>query len=152
MPMILRSGTREDAAACARVWERALLERDGVTPEDLEHVRRRLGAGEGRLRVALDDRREVLGFALVLRARADALLSHLAVAPEAQRAGIAAGLVQDAVSYARALRAPRLLLEVRTGNTAALGLYAGLGFRALREPSPHPLGGQPMQLLGLPLA
>lgn len=152
MPMILRSGTTEDADACAGVWERALRERDGEAPADLEHVRRRVGAGQGRLRLALDDDREVLGFAFVLRAGADALLSHLAVAPEAQRRGIAAELVRDAASHARALRAPRLLLEVRTGNTAARSLYARLGFLVLQQPRPHPLGGQPLQLLGLDLA
>lgn len=150
MSMVLRSGTTEDAGACARVWERALLDRDGEPPGDLEHVRRRLGAGHGRLRLAIDER-EVLGFALVLRAGADALLSHLAVAPEAQRRGIAARLVRDAADHARGLRAPRLLLEVRTGNTAALGLYTRLGFGVLQEPRAHPLGGQPMQLLGLDL-
>ncbi len=152
MPLVLRSGSTEDAGACARVWERALLERDGKSPHDLEHVRRWLGAGHGRLRVALEDDRQVLGFALVLRAGADALLSHLAVAPDAQRRGIAAALVHDAVAHAQTLRAPRLLLEVRTGNAAALGLYARSGFRALQEPRPHPLGGQPLQLLGLELA
>ncbi len=152
MPMILRSGTAEDAGACAGVWERALRDRDGEAPTDLEHVRRRLGAGQGRLRLALDDDREVLGFAFVLRAGADALLSHLAVAPEAQRRGIAAELVRDAAAHARTLRAPRLLLEVRTGNAAARRLYARSGFRVLQQPRPHPLGGQPLQLLGLDLA
>jgi ribosomal protein S18 acetylase RimI-like enzyme len=150
MPVLLRTGTAEDASACTRVWERSIVARDGEPPADLAHVARRLSTGGGRLRVGADGE-AVLGFALALRAGADVLLSHIAVLPTAQRRGLAGRLLADAVEHAREHRAGRLLLEVRTGNHGAVALYEGLGFRAARAPVPHPLGGYPMQLLSLDL-
>lgn len=150
MPVVLRTGTAEDASACAEVWEHAIVARDGEPPADLAHVARRLGSGDGRLRIGADGA-TVLGFALALRAGADMLLSHVAVLPTAQRRGLAGRLLADAVEHAREHRAGRLLLEVRTGNHGALALYEGLGFTAGRAPVPHPLGGHPTQLLSLDL-
>jgi ribosomal protein S18 acetylase RimI-like enzyme len=150
MPVVLRTGTAEDADACAKVWERSIVARDGELPADLAHVVRRLASGDGRLRIGADGA-SVLGFALMLRAGADALLTHLAVMPAAQRRGLAGRLVADAIEHAREHRAGRLLLEVRTGNHGALALYAGLGFTAGHAPVPHPLGGHATQLLSLDL-
>lgn len=150
MPVVLRTGTTEDADACTRVWERSVLDRDGRAPSDLRHVRGRLSAGGGRLRIGADaGEAEVLAFSLSLPAGRDLLLTHLAVLPSAQRRGLAARLMADATEHARERSAERLLLEVRLGNTAALALYTGLGFQPIRPPVPHPLGGQPLQLLGL---
>lgn len=159
MALVLRTGSAEDAGACAQVWERSVRARDGAAPADLAHVRGRLRSGHGRLRLGAeqDDGRDldapdaVLGFSFAVRAGDDVLLTHLAVLPAAQRRGIALRLMADAIESARSASAPRLLLEVRAGNDAALALYAGLGFRALRGAAPHPLGGQPLQLLGLDL-
>jgi len=152
MPIVLRTGTAEDADACAQVWERSVAARDGRPPVDLLQVQRRLRSGAGRLRIVDESpASHPLGFALSLRAGGDVLVSHLAVLPDSQRRGIAVLLMDDAAEHARRRDAARLLLEVRVGNAAAIALYAGLGFLALRAPVPHPLGGQPMQLLGLGL-
>jgi ribosomal protein S18 acetylase RimI-like enzyme len=114
-----------------------------VPGSDGPRVRARLESVGARLRVEGDTD----GFALILPAGGDALLSHLAVAPHAQRRGLGRRLVEDALEQARDMGAGALLLEVRTSSTAALALYADLGFAAVREPAPHPLGGAPMLLL-----
>jgi ribosomal protein S18 acetylase RimI-like enzyme len=110
-------------------------------------VRARLGSAGARLRVIGDRAAALEGFALTLPAGPDALLSHLAVAPGAQRRGHGRRLVEDALQQARDMGAGALLLEVRTSSAAALALYASLGFAAIRDPAPHPLGGAPMLLL-----
>ena len=53
----------------------------------------------------------------------------IAVAPDAQRAGLGRNLIQACIDGAQTDGASRLFLEVSAGNTPALGLYARTGFR-----------------------
>lgn len=55
-------------------------------------------------------------------------LSSLAVQPTARRQGIGAALLEAVLAWAAANGAHHLSLEVRTSNSAALGLYSRLGF------------------------
>ncbi len=53
---------------------------------------------------------------------------NVAVEPAARRQGVARALLESALSTAREVHARVAHLEVREGNSAALALYAGLGF------------------------
>jgi ribosomal-protein-alanine N-acetyltransferase len=62
-------------------------------------------------------------------------INTLAVAPAARRAGLATFLLRQVMAEAVRAGARKATLEVRASNTAALGLYSGLGFRvAARRP------------------
>lgn len=55
-------------------------------------------------------------------------LNYLAVAPDAQGAGLGRQLVAEAEKRLRALGCPKLNLMVRHSNTRVLGFYRKLGF------------------------
>lgn len=56
-------------------------------------------------------------------------INTLAVAHAVRRRGLATALLRHVLADAEASGAVRATLEVRASNTAALGLYARLGFR-----------------------
>jgi ribosomal-protein-alanine N-acetyltransferase len=56
-------------------------------------------------------------------------INTLAVSPERRRQGLATHLLREVMADAAREGARRATLEVRESNTAALGLYARLGFR-----------------------
>jgi GNAT superfamily N-acetyltransferase len=72
------------------------------------------------------------------------------VAPAARGRGIAAGLMREAIAWARARGARTIRLDVTQGDTAAMRLYLREGFRNAGEPVPFragsPLLSQPMRL------
>ena len=70
-----------------------------------------------------------VGFALYRAAAGEAELLTVAVAPDAQRAGLGSGLVDACISGAAADGAGRLFLEVGARNAPALALYGKAGFR-----------------------
>jgi [ribosomal protein S18]-alanine N-acetyltransferase len=57
---------------------------------------------------------------------------NVATAPPLRRCGLARALMDEALAYAASERVRVLLLEVRRSNRAAIKLYRGLGFTALR--------------------
>lgn len=77
--------------------------------------------------------RAVAGFAISGAAGDNGYLQRLAVLPTARRGGLASSLVVDALGwmYDRGLRS--VLVNTGCSNTAALGLYRGLGFEVLDE-------------------
>lgn len=60
-------------------------------------------------------------------------ISQLCVAPEAQRSGLGLELMQRAMNTLIAYGSRRISLTVTVSNTAALALYASLGFRRTRN-------------------
>lgn len=70
----------------------------------------------------------IAGFAAWARLPEAAELHNLAVAPPWRRRGVARALLQASLRQLAAAAVPRLLLEVRAGNTPALALYRALGF------------------------
>ncbi len=69
---------------------------------------------------------------LVAWAVADELhLIQIATRPDARRKGAARCLMDTLLSHARDRRASLVLLEVRRGDRAALGLYRGFRFSAI---------------------
>ncbi len=55
-------------------------------------------------------------------------INYLAVEPGLQRSGLGRMLMAESERLLRDAGCPKINLQVRTGNTAALGFYQGLGF------------------------
>jgi ribosomal-protein-alanine N-acetyltransferase len=55
-------------------------------------------------------------------------LESIVVAPSARRAGIGRALCRAVLEWCRTQGATEIVLEVRAGSAAAIGLYTGLGF------------------------
>ena len=70
-----------------------------------------------------------VGFALYRATAGEAELLTVAVAPDAQRAGLGRELIEACIAGAASGGAERLFLEVGAGNAAALALYGKAGFR-----------------------
>ncbi len=71
---------------------------------------------------------EIAGYIGVHLILDEGYITNVAVLPWARRRGYARTLLQTAVDFCRRERAAFLSLEVRKSNTAALRLYASLGF------------------------
>jgi [ribosomal protein S18]-alanine N-acetyltransferase len=83
-----------------------------------------------------DDAGAVLAFCVCWVIFDELHINTLAVKPAARRAGLATFLMRGVMGEAAAAGARRATLEVRASNTAALGLYARLGFHvAAKRPS-----------------
>jgi ribosomal-protein-alanine N-acetyltransferase len=107
----------------------AELERDCFSdPWSPEGIAELLASPHG-IAVVFDvnGRVEAYAFGRVLAGSAEIL--NLAVAPDHRRHGIARRILASALEHFRARQADEVFLEVRESNTAARGLYAGLGFR-----------------------
>lgn len=109
-----------ERAAFSPPWsERALL--DQVGREDgffAVAVREYEAAGDG----------TVLGFVITRRAADETELYQITVRDTCRRQGIAGLLMEAALEDSRRHDAASVYLEVRTGNSAAIGLYEKLGF------------------------
>jgi ribosomal-protein-alanine N-acetyltransferase len=70
----------------------------------------------------------VIGFVIGQLAADEAEILSIGVAPNWQRAGVAAGLLQGLSRAARRGDAKRIFLDVAEDNEAALALYRKLGF------------------------
>jgi ribosomal-protein-alanine N-acetyltransferase len=55
-------------------------------------------------------------------------LESVVVAESARRKGVGRGLCGEAIEWCRTQGAGKVFLEVRAGSSAAIALYAGLGF------------------------
>lgn len=71
---------------------------------------------------------DALGFSLTRRVVDEAELMLVAVLPEARGRGLGRRLIEGAMHNARQRGARKMFLEVRDGNSSALGLYESLGF------------------------
>jgi ribosomal-protein-alanine N-acetyltransferase len=71
---------------------------------------------------------EVIGYAGIFQAGADADIQTIAVHPGEQRHGIGRMLVQELVTAAHQAGATSLLLEVRADNTPAISMYRDESF------------------------
>jgi ribosomal-protein-alanine N-acetyltransferase len=60
-------------------------------------------------------------------------INTLAVAPAGRRTGLATFLLRQVMAEAARAGARKATLEVRASNTAALGLYSGLGFHVAAQ-------------------
>jgi ribosomal protein S18 acetylase RimI-like enzyme len=85
-----------------------------------------------RVRVAVDDADEPVGYAIAGRAGRRGYLQRLAVTSGAQGHGYGRALVVDALSWMAARGAHDAVVNTQTDNERALDLYERLGFE--REP------------------
>jgi ribosomal-protein-alanine N-acetyltransferase len=105
----------------------------GAGSEDPRRVRERslreeLARPWSRLRAARDPEGRVLGYLLFWHVVDEVHLLNVAVAMEARMRGIGRALLEDLIGYGRANDVARILLEVRSTNAVAIGLYESLGF------------------------
>ena len=75
--------------------------------------------------------RQLVGYAGIMRTGSDADVLTVAVASRLRRHGHGLALVQALLEVANGWRCLAVFLEVEQDNAAALGLYAGLGFREM---------------------
>jgi ribosomal-protein-alanine N-acetyltransferase len=71
---------------------------------------------------------EVIGYYAMMAAAGEAHLLNLTIAPSWRRYGLGRDLLQHCLARACDHRAESLFLEVRSTNTAAIGLYHSSGF------------------------
>ena len=83
---------------------------------------------DARVLLGAFDGERLLGIATATLAADDADVLLVVVDPAERRTGVGTALVTTLCRTLAALGARRALLEVRAANTAALGLYATLGF------------------------
>jgi ribosomal-protein-alanine N-acetyltransferase len=71
---------------------------------------------------------EVMGYYVLMAAAGESHLLNLTIAPIWRRHGLGRDLLKHSMARACELKADSVFLEVRTSNTAAIGLYHGHGF------------------------
>jgi len=75
-----------------------------------------------------EDGENMLGYVVLMPAVDEMQLLNISIASEHQRKGLGRKLLGEAMDIARGMRMRRMLLEVRSSNVAALGLYCKTGF------------------------
>jgi len=81
---------------------------------------------------------ELAGYVISFKRRDHGYISVVAVSPRWQKRGAAAALIREAVSYLRSLGLKTVRIDVDENRTAALRLYAKLGF-SVAEKLPDPV-------------
>ncbi len=74
---------------------------------------------------------EILGYVVLMLAVDEADLLNIGIVAEYQRKGLGRRLLGAIMEIARSCNMRRILLEVRSSNAAALGLYRDVGFRKI---------------------
>ena len=113
--MDLASEAQTAPAWSLAIWQQVLDSTRQSEPDRLVFV----ASVEGR----------VTGFAVLQKVEDEGELENLAVACSFQRKGVATRLCEALFASAGRAGLKRMHLEVREGNTAALALYAKLGFQ-----------------------
>ena len=122
--MTLRLATIRDVDAMAAIEQRAFS--DPWPPSAFSDL---LAQAYARLTAASDAHGDLCGYCVVLQVLDEGEIANIAVAPEYRRRGVAAQLLDEALSSVSALGVTSVFLEVRLSNDAARGLYASRGFQ-----------------------
>jgi len=127
--MIYRSATLEDATLLSK------LEAQLFSAENYPISRRmfRYHIQQNRILVALDDTKEIIGYALVLLRKRWAKLYSLGVLKKHRGEGIASALLAQLSEELKMQGYERILLEVRVDNPNAIALYERHGFKETRR-------------------
>lgn len=88
-----------------------------------------LALPQSRLTVAEKGGR-VVGYLCAWEVAGELEIQNIVTALECRRCGVATALLEELLTYARSVALSRLLLEVRSGNDAAIALYRRYGFHA----------------------
>jgi GNAT superfamily N-acetyltransferase len=73
------------------------------------------------------------GYAVTGRSNSAGFVQRLAVRPDVQQSGLGRRLMVDALEWLRRWRVGTAMVNTHVGNTAALALYASLGFTRLDQ-------------------
>ncbi len=123
--MDIRSFKPSDEDSVIRIWERCGLTRAWNDPR--KDIARKLGEQPELFLVATCGE-EVVGTAMVGFDGHRGWVYYLAVAPEHQKKNYGRELMQEAERLLQARGCPKLNLQVRTSNKAALDFYRKLGY------------------------
>jgi len=143
-----RTATEGDLAAIMAL-ERAVFPEDAWSEDAM---RAELAHAGGRYAVAVGEADEVLGYAGLRVAGAQADIQTIAVAPSARRQGIGRALIVELLEEARGRGATEVFLEVRADNASARALYESLGFREIGVRPRYYSGRVDAVVMRLPLA
>lgn len=99
------------------------------TPWSAQEIVKDVTSGGNVYFVVAEGGGEVMGFAEMRTVAGEAQIYNIAVSPEARGCGIGEALLGHLIKKAEESGCASVNLEVRAGNTAALGLYNKLGFR-----------------------
>jgi len=103
--------------------------------------------------VALDDQQSIVGYAGVFApGAAEADVLTVGVVPEQRGQGIAKALMALITDWAKAQRSTAMMLEVKTDNVAAIGLYQSLGYTKLNVRKDYFGSGLDAQVMRLELS
>ncbi|MFI7166789.1 GNAT family N-acetyltransferase [Rhodococcus erythropolis] len=143
--MNVQTGVRErHEQCCIELWLSAVQKRDGEVDENRVRDRARGKFGRPIIRFAVLGP-EPIGFALTVEASERvAVLELLAVSPHAVGRGWGTALLVDAVNSTQLAGYRQIELQVRAGNSRAIGLYRSIGFERTGRVHEHPLGGDAM--------
>ena len=76
----------------------------------------------------IEEKDEILGYVVLMPAYEEMQLLDISIATQHQRRGLGRWLLNEALEIAGGMGTPRMLLEVRPSNAAALALYRKTGF------------------------
>ena len=103
--------------------------------------------------VALDEGQNIVGYAGVFApGGAEADILTVGVVPSHRGKGIAKGLIALITDWAKAQGSTAMMLEVKTDNTDAIGLYESLGYSKLNVRQDYFGAGLDAQVMRLELS
>lgn len=107
------------AASFARAWSEDEIDRLASAQDGRLFVARMRGSGNA----------APLGFVLIRNSGQEAEIITIATDPARRRRGVGSALMGHAIREMQRERAGNLFLEVDAGNSRAIALYRGFGFR-----------------------
>ena len=125
MTLAIRPFAESDRSAVVALWERCELTRSWNDP-DLDIDRKLAIDAAGFLVGEVDG--IVVGSVMAGYDGHRGWINYLAVDPDRQGCGHAAELMRAAEELLRARGCPKINLQVRTGNQAAIDFYEAIGF------------------------
>lgn len=123
--MEIRTFVPADEDAVIALWRACELVRPWNDPG--KDVARKVAVADDGLLVAVESGR-IVGAVMAGYDGHRGWINYLAVAPELQGGGIGRALMAEAETRLRAVGCPKINLQVRGDNAAALAFYARLGF------------------------
>lgn len=123
--MLIRPYLPTDEPAVVRLWERAGLTRPWNNPQ-LDIARKLTVQADGFLVGLLDD--SVIATVMAGYDGHRGWINYLAVDPRHQRAGYGHLMMDRAEQLLHNLGCPKINLQIRTDNAAAIAFYEQLGF------------------------
>jgi ribosomal protein S18 acetylase RimI-like enzyme len=121
----IRPFAREDESAVVALWEAAGLTRPWNDPR--KDIARKLQAQPEGFLVAVDGA-ETIGCVMAGYDGHRGWVNYLAVAPGSRRAGVGRALMAEAERLLRELGCPKVNLQIRAANGAAVSFYEALGY------------------------